>query len=124
MRLKRVLAELLEDNMQAAKLTKVDMARKIATRPPQLNRVLDASNVSAQLDTLIKAARARGRQIGIEAPEFHAQTTVFDKAPSACRRSHPSFPATKLGRAALRRSGPLPIAIDVFYRQHMINQFP
>jgi hypothetical protein len=100
------------------------MARKIATRPPQLNRVLDASNVSAQLDTLIKAARSLGRKIGIEAPEFHAQTAVFDKTPSAWRRSHPNFPATQLGRAEPHRSRLRPIAIDVFYRQHMINQFP
>ena len=43
--------------MQAAKLTKLDMAKKMATSRSQLDRVLDPSNVSVQLDTLIKAAR-------------------------------------------------------------------
>ena len=47
--------------MQAAKLTKLDMAKKMATSRSQLDRVLDPSNVSVQLDTLIKAARARQR---------------------------------------------------------------
>jgi antitoxin HicB len=52
--LKRALAEQLEESMQAAKLTKLDMARKMATSRSQLDRVLDPSNVSVQLDTLIK----------------------------------------------------------------------
>ena len=59
--LKRALAEQLEEGMQAAKLTKLDMAKKMATSRSQLDRVLDPSNVSVQLDTLIKAARARQR---------------------------------------------------------------
>src|ERR1700687_383016 len=49
--------------MQAAKL-KLDMAKKMATSRSQLDRVLDPSNVSVQLDTLIKAARARQRDRG------------------------------------------------------------
>ena len=64
--LKRVLAEQLEDSMQAAKLTKLDMAKKMATSRSQLDRVLDPSNVSVQLDTLIKAARALGKEIEIK----------------------------------------------------------
>jgi antitoxin HicB len=54
--LKRALAEELEESMHAAKLTKLDMAGKMATSRPQLDRVLDPSNVSVPLDTLIKAA--------------------------------------------------------------------
>ena len=61
--LKRALAEQLEESMQAAKLTKIDMAKKMATSPSQLDRVLDPNNVSVQLDTLIKAARALGKEI-------------------------------------------------------------
>ena len=64
--LKRALAEQLEESMQAANLTKQDMARKMATSRSQLDRVLDPSNVSVQLDTLIKAARALGKEIEIK----------------------------------------------------------
>ena len=64
--LKRALAEQLEESMQAAKLTKFDMARKMATSRSQLDRVLDPSNVSVRLDTLIKAARALGKEIEIK----------------------------------------------------------
>jgi len=64
--LKRALAEQLEEGMQAAKLTKLDMAKKMATSRSQLDRVLDPSNVSVQLDTLIKAARALGKEIEIK----------------------------------------------------------
>ena len=64
--LKRALAEQLEESMQAAKLTKLAMARKMATSRSQLDRVLDPSNVSVQLDTLIKAARALGKEVEIK----------------------------------------------------------
>ena len=69
--LKRALAEQLEESMQAAKLTKLDMARKMATSRSQLDRVLDPSNVSVQLDTLIKAARALGKEIEIKIKRAH-----------------------------------------------------
>ena len=64
--LKRALAEQLEESMQAAKLTKFAMAKKMATSRSQLDRVLDPSNVSVQLDTLIKAARALGKEVEIK----------------------------------------------------------
>ena len=64
--LKRVLAEQIEDSMQAAKLTKLAMAEKMATSRSQLDRVLDPDNVSIQLDTLIKAARAIGKVVEIK----------------------------------------------------------
>src|SRR6266478_6231685 len=64
--LKRVLTEQLEESMHAAKLTKLDMAKKMATSRSQLDRVLDPSNVSVQLDTLVKAARALGKEIEIK----------------------------------------------------------
>ena len=64
--LKRAIAEQLEESMHAANLTKVDMARKMATSRSQLDRVLDPANVSVQLDTLIKAARALGKEIEIK----------------------------------------------------------
>ena len=54
--LKRALAEKLEETMHAAKLTKLDMAKKMATSRSQLDRILDPGNISLQLDTLIFAA--------------------------------------------------------------------
>ena len=63
--LKRALAEQIEDGMQAAHLTKMAMAEKMATSRSQLDRVLDPDNVSIQLDTLIKAARAVGKVVEI-----------------------------------------------------------
>ena len=63
--LKRALAEQLEEGMLAARLTKVQMAEKMATSRSQLDRVLDPDNVSIQLDTLMRAARAVGRTVEI-----------------------------------------------------------
>jgi hypothetical protein len=54
--------------MQAAKLTKLDMAKKMATSRSQLDRVLDPGNVSVRLVTLIKAAHALGKEIEIKIP--------------------------------------------------------
>ncbi len=69
--LKRALTEQLEESMHTAKLTKLDMARKMATSRSQLDRVLDPGNVSVQLDTLIKAARALGKEIEIKIKRAH-----------------------------------------------------
>jgi antitoxin HicB len=64
--IKRALAEQLEESMHLAKLSKLEMARKMATSRSQLDRVLDPENVSVQLDTLIKAARALGKELEIK----------------------------------------------------------
>ena len=63
--LKRALSEQLDDAMQSSKLSKVTMAQRMATSRSQLDRVLDPSNLSIQLDTLIKAASAVGRTVEI-----------------------------------------------------------
>ena len=63
--LKRALAEQLHDAMQSGKLSKVSMAERMATSRSQLDRVFDPSNLSIQLDTLIKAANAVGRTVEI-----------------------------------------------------------
>ena len=63
--LKRALAEQLDGAMQSSKLSKVSMAQRMATSRSQLDRVLDPSNLSIQLDTLIKAASAVGRTVEI-----------------------------------------------------------
>ena len=69
--IKRALAEQLEESMHTAKLSKLDMARKMATSRSQLDRVLDPENVSVQLDTLIKAARAVGKEVEIKIKRTH-----------------------------------------------------
>ena len=63
--LKRALAGQIEDGMESANLTKMAMAEKMATSRSQLDRVLDPDNLSIQLDTLIKAARAVGKVVEI-----------------------------------------------------------
>jgi hypothetical protein len=64
--LKRALAEQLAESMEATKLGKAGMARKMETSRSQLDRVLDPNNLSVQLDTLIKAARAVGKIVEIK----------------------------------------------------------
>lgn len=63
--LKRALAEQLDEAMQSGKLSKVNMAQRMSTSRSQLDRVLDPTNLSIQLDTLIKAASAVGRTVEI-----------------------------------------------------------
>jgi antitoxin HicB len=62
---KRVIAELLEEGMAREGLSKPQMAKRMGTSRSQLDRVLDPQNVTVQLDTLIKAARAVGRDVKI-----------------------------------------------------------
>jgi antitoxin HicB len=47
------------------------MARKMATSRSQLDRVLDPENVSVQVDTLINAARAVGKEVEIKIKRRH-----------------------------------------------------
>ena len=63
--LKRALAEQIADGMDAAQLTKIEMAARMETSRSQLDRVLDPDNTSIQLDTLMKAARAVGKVVEI-----------------------------------------------------------
>ncbi len=63
--LKRAISEQIEESMQAANLSKVKMAELMSTSRSQLDRVLDPDNVSVQLDTLMKAARAVGKTVEI-----------------------------------------------------------
>ena len=74
--IKRALAEQLDDAMQSSKLSKVNMAQRMATSRSQLDRVLDPGNLSIQLDTLIKAARAVGRTVEIRLKQDTKRTRV------------------------------------------------
>ncbi|MHB8563957.1 MAG: helix-turn-helix domain-containing protein [Acidiferrobacteraceae bacterium] len=64
--LKRVLTESLTESMEATKLGKTEMARRMGTSRSQLDRVLDPENTSVQLGTLIRAARAVGKVVEIK----------------------------------------------------------
>ncbi|KPH81879.1 MULTISPECIES: helix-turn-helix transcriptional regulator [Bosea] len=63
---KRVIAWQLSAIMQEQKITKVEMARRLATSRAQLNRLLDPNNDSVTLGMLSRAAKAVGRHIRLE----------------------------------------------------------
>jgi antitoxin HicB len=62
---KRALAEAVGDAMKKEKRSKVEMAKRMGTSRSQLGRVLDPAYTAVQLDTLIKAASAVGRDLRI-----------------------------------------------------------
>jgi len=64
--IKRVFAWQIAEKMREAKLSKAEMARRLATSRSQLDRLLDPDNPRVQLDTLYKAARAVGSQLRLE----------------------------------------------------------
>jgi antitoxin HicB len=64
--LKRALAEQLEESMQAGEADEVGHGKEDGDQPLAARPVLDPSNVSVQLDTLIKAACALGKEIEIK----------------------------------------------------------
>lgn len=63
--IKRALAEAVEEGMAKANLSKAEVARRMSTSRSQLDRVLDPTCTAVQLDTLIKAANAVGRELKI-----------------------------------------------------------
>ena len=63
--LKRAVSEAIAEGMAKAKLSKVEMARRMRTSRSQLDRVLDPACTTVRLDTLIRAASAVGREIRI-----------------------------------------------------------
>lgn len=64
--IKRVIAWQLGEIMAKEKITKVEMARRMATSRAQLDRLLDPTDDSVTLATLTKAAKAVGRTIKLE----------------------------------------------------------
>lgn len=64
--IKRILARQLAEAMEAANISKAEMARRMQTSRSHLDRFLDPSNTSVQLDTLFRAAKAVGRQVKVE----------------------------------------------------------
>lgn len=64
--IKRVIAYQLSSAMKEQGLTKVQMARQLATSRSQLDRLLDPENTNVNLSTLAKAATAVGRTLTVE----------------------------------------------------------
>lgn len=63
---KRVLAWQIEREMEAQKLTKTALAKRMHTSRSALNRLLDESDTSLTLTTLASAATALGKTVKIE----------------------------------------------------------
>ena len=60
---KRVLAMQIQELMGEQKLSKTEMARKMATSRAALNRLLDPENESTTLQTMGKAAQVLGKHL-------------------------------------------------------------
>jgi predicted XRE-type DNA-binding protein len=63
---KRVLAWQIEERMKQERITKTEMARRMRTSRSQLDRLLDPEKTTVQLNTLLEAAKALGRQLRVE----------------------------------------------------------
>lgn len=64
--IKKVLAWQLEQSRLAQHMSKSELARQLHTSRTQIDRLLDPSNASVQLDTLQRAAKALGHKLVIE----------------------------------------------------------
>lgn len=63
--IKRSLAMKLQQEMEQQAISKVEMARRMATSRRQIDRLLDPENDRVQLDTLFKAASALGKNLTV-----------------------------------------------------------
>jgi predicted XRE-type DNA-binding protein len=63
--IKRTLALQIEREMTAQNISKSEMARRMKTSATQLGRLLDPDNDCIQLDTLVKAASAVGKNLAV-----------------------------------------------------------
>ena len=70
MAVKQELATQIERCMKSEGLSKLRMARRMGTSRSQLDRVLDPTCTAVQLDTLVRAALAVGRNLEIQ---FHSR---------------------------------------------------
>lgn len=63
---KRVIAFQIAQEMERRKLSKSEMASRMKTSRPALERLLDPDNPSVTLSTLERAASAVGRKLKVE----------------------------------------------------------
>lgn len=66
---REVIAGQVTREMKRRRITKADMARRMATSRSQLDRLLDPRGASVTLATLAKAARAVGKKLRVEIVE-------------------------------------------------------
>lgn len=64
--IKRVIAYQLGEAMAAQKISKTELARRLATSRSQVERLLDPANEGVTIGALSRAARAVGRQLKLE----------------------------------------------------------
>jgi antitoxin HicB len=64
--IKEVIAEQLALEMKRKRITKTRMAELMKTSRAQIDRLLDAKSGSATLETLMRAAKAVGRELRVE----------------------------------------------------------
>ncbi|MCI0465764.1 MAG: helix-turn-helix domain-containing protein [Beijerinckiaceae bacterium] len=64
--IKELIAGQLAAEMKRKGITKVRMAEMMETSRAQIDRLLDPANNSATLETLMRAAKAVGRQLRLE----------------------------------------------------------
>jgi antitoxin HicB len=64
--IKEAIAWQVQQAMDAGKISKIEMARRMRTSRAALDRLLDPGNASVTLQTLSRAARAIGRDLRIE----------------------------------------------------------
>jgi predicted transcriptional regulator len=64
--IKQVIADQLAAEMKRKGITKVRMAEMMNTSRAQVDRLLDPKNPSATLETLMRAAKAVGRELRLE----------------------------------------------------------
>lgn len=62
---KRILAYQIQQEMEAQRLTKTEMAAKMRTSRAAVNRLLDPRNTAVTLNTLEQAAAALGKRLRI-----------------------------------------------------------
>jgi len=63
---KRVIAFQITQEMEKAHLTKSELARRMKTSRPAVERLLDPTNRSVTLSTLERAASAVGKKLKVE----------------------------------------------------------
>ena len=63
--LKEILADQVRKAMEDRRISKTEMAKKMHTSRRQLDRLLDPSVANVTLATMLKAARAVGRELHI-----------------------------------------------------------
>ena len=64
--IKAIIAEQLANEMALKGITKTRMAEMMQTSRAQIDRLLDPKNASATLETLMRAAKAVGRELRFE----------------------------------------------------------